>query len=114
MEVSSEIRRSLVAGASLVVLEGGLGFTAGKVDIMALGLDGVVMAGASYACDLTHTVFEMPTTLASSAVCSGAIYTIAKSVVFNNNNLVMNFLLAAAADAATDYVNDMLPAQDHM
>ena len=114
MEMSAQVRRSLVAGACLVVAEAGVGVANGSGVKPSIAIDGAVMAGASYACDLTHNVLEMPASMASSAVCTGAIFTIAKSVVFNDDRLVMNFLLAAAADTVVDTVNDMIPPLDHV
>lgn len=105
-----QVRRSLVAGGIMVVADAAL---VGK-GMGGSVTDGAVLALSAYGCDSIHNVLEIPTTMVSSAICTGAIYTIAKSVAFGDNNFVMNYLMAAAVDAVTDSVNGMLPPMDSM
>lgn len=113
--MSSEVHRSLVAGAVLMVAEVGLGAATGNdMNLTGSAMDGATMAVSSYACDLTHNLIQMTPTTVSSAVCTGAVYTIAKSFLFNDNRFLTNYLLAAAADVATDPVSNMLPPFSHM
>ncbi|NDC55474.1 MAG: hypothetical protein EBZ69_01440 [Alphaproteobacteria bacterium] len=105
-----------IPGLARAVLAGGIWAGVSTVLLMAVGeppnavlaaTEGAVMAGSALAADYAHHLAEMNPTGITSAVATGAVFTVGMKLVRDSDDYVQNFIAGAGTDLATEYVASM-------
>ena len=102
--MTTEIKRSVIAGGLWVAISSGLLMAAGApLNLSAQAIEGGLMAAALYGSDVAHKAVAMSPTSVSSAAVTGAVFAGLMKVVSGSDAYLTN----AVAGGAVDFVTEM-------